>query len=106
ARRTLARLTNRSHATSIGWRNAWRNERRRERSAWLWGGFRRSGYAVWGRKPSHAWELVRALGGSDHHAYNAHRVLGELFGAPGVAWSSDGVARARLCRSWLDAVAA
>jgi hypothetical protein len=110
ARRTLARLTNRSHATSVGWRNAWRNERGRERSAWLWSGFRRSGYAVWGMKPSHAWELVRALGGSDHHAYNAHRVLGELFGQPtvqpAVEWSSAGDARARLCRSWLDRVAA
>jgi hypothetical protein len=106
ARRTLARLTNRSHATSVGWRNAWRSERRRERSAWLWGGFRQSGYGVWGMKPSDAWELVRALGGSDHHAYNAHRVLAELFGEAAGAWSSEGGARARLCRSWLDAVAA
>lgn len=82
ARRALARITNREPAhpeDPAAWRALLAKLRGKPRDAWVATGFREAGYRVPTLEKRHAWELVRALGGSPHHAWNADRTLRGLF---------------------------
>jgi penicillin-insensitive murein endopeptidase len=71
------------------WRAALARSRHAHRDAWLVVGFTAAGYRVPRVSERHAWELVRASGGQDHHAYNAQRLLMRLFEhrPASLAWS-------------------
>lgn len=68
------------------------------RGAWLVAGFARAGYRVGSLDQRAIWELVRAIGGDAHVAYNATRTLVNIAGEgeESLAWT-----RAARCRHWL-----
>jgi penicillin-insensitive murein endopeptidase len=101
AQRALARITNREPPRPedpAAWHQLLTRLRDKPREAWVATGFRDAGYRVPTLEKRHAWELVRALGGSPHHAWNAERTLRALFDhAP----KSDDWSATDRCDDWL-----
>lgn len=80
------------------WRDLTTELSKHSRDHWLARGFHTAGFDVRAVDIAYVWELVRALGGPPHIAFNAEQALQRLSGE----WADSGEwPRSEVCRFWL-----